>query len=397
MEQDGFKIEINENNEHILVECTKEAKNGWGIIEIPKDVTGIYKSAFSDLYGPLQICINSYSLVPDLIKSGISGNSKIYDYNYSRYSWVSLEVLEKLYEIYPAAFEAKKDGKCLFDNNSIVSYEDSHCMAIVRLIDDQRNTVIVLAEPGAFEEIPYSVTFKQGSFISDFHNQDSIEYTPLGRWNGEVGTKYAVDAFVRLDSSYGSSCSIVIPSSISTVIIDGSRQLNTVTFTGSLPEHLYLDDEFKAEKIYINEPRNEVMKHPSFESLESAVERKSSYDDGVIIYAAPQLCNDDSLNPGYIVLTEPYYWNRKHGEDHIVEINTFFIASIEPYPIECYTPVEGTLLKLSIEMKADRRYDYLVYEPIDVVRKKIRESLDRIDVRYLAFQVDSWNKYKEGK
>lgn len=84
------------------------------------------------------------------------------------------------------------------------------------------------------------------------------------------------------------------------------------------------------------------------------------------------------------MLTEPYYWSRRHGEDHIVEINTFCIASIEPYPIESYTPIEDTLLKNSVEMKADRRYESLAYEPIDVVRKKIRESLDRIDVRYLA-------------
>ncbi|MBP5675762.1 MAG: hypothetical protein J6W94_01965, partial [Bacteroidales bacterium] len=347
MEQDGFKIEIKENGEHILVNCTSEAKDDRGIIVIPKDVTGIRPRAFNECYGYLKISIYSYSLVPDLIKCNIGKYTSIYDYDYSDEScWITLESLTRLYELYPKAFEAKEDGKCLFDNHSIVAWEKFKSLAIARLLDDQSNKVVVLAHSDALEVIP-----------------DSVSNKP-------------VEAFVRLDSSYESSTSsIVIPSSISTVIIDGSRKLDKITFTGSLPEHIFLHNDFKADKIYINEPRNEAIKHPAFESIENAVKRESRYDDGVIIYAAPELCNEDSLNPGYIVLTEPYNWSRWHDEDQIVEINTFFIASIEPHSIECYTPVEGTLLKLSIEMKADRRYEYLVYEPIDVVRKKIRESL----------------------
>ena len=390
MEQDGFKTVIKENGEHILVDCTKEAINGWdNIIEVPKDVTSINPSAFSVFYSPLKIRINSYSLIPDLIASRISRNAKIYDYNYSNFCWVSLETLAKLYELYPASFEANQDGKCLFDNNNTVSFKDED-YSIVRLIDDQRNTVVVLAQSRALEEIPYSVTFKQDSFISDFHSRDSIEYSHWGRWNGVEGTTYAVDAFVGLDSNVSSSSSIVIPSSISTVIIDGGRRLGKLTFTGPLPNHIYLGKDIKVNDLYINEPKNDVMRHPAYASLKSAVE-------GSVFYAAPSLCDEESINPGYIRLTESHRLKYRDEEDKIIEINTFFIASVEAYEIDCYSPVVGTLLSLAIDDKSERKYEYLVYEPMDVVQKKIRESLDRIDVRYLAFQVDSWNKYKEGE
>lgn len=365
MEQDDLKkIEI---KEHILVHCSDKAKNEKGIIEIPEDVTYIAQNAFRDIYDDLTLSIHSYSIVPSLLRSLVGrkfGKVKIYDPYF--YRTISIVSLAMLFEIYPTAFEASQDGICLFDN--IV---DSNNNLVFRLLDDQQNIALALAGSSDVEEIPYSV---------------SVE-----------GTTYSVDAFVKLNPIFGrhsftdDSSSIVIPS-ISTVIFDGGCRLTNLTFTGPLPKNIYLGKDIKVNDLYINEPKNDVMRHPAYASLRSAVE-------GSVFYAAPSLCDEESINPGYIRLTERPILKHKYTEeeDKIIEINTFFIASLEPYKIDCYSPVVGTHLRLAIDDKFDRKYDYLVYEPIDVVRTKIRESLDRIDVRYLSFQVDSWNKYKEGE
>ena len=407
MEQDGFKIEIRENGEHILVHCSDKAKNKRGIIEIREDVTNIARNAFHDIYDTFTLSIPSYSLVPALLNSlngwkGCYPNSRVKIYDPILHGTISKDSLAMLYKIYPTAFEVSQDGKCFFDK-CLLLY-DNH--TLIRWLDEKR--IIVLACPSDREEIPYSVSLKveeipdidslkMGSITCYYRNQDSITNSwpgGLGEgWNDVKEATYSVDAFVRLDPYYSfysdDPSSNVVPS-ISTIIIDGGRRLDKLTFTGPLPKHIYLGKDIKVNNLYINEPKNDVMRHPAYASLRSAVE-------GSVFYAAPSLCDEESINPGYIRLTESHRLKYRDEEDKIIEINTFFIASVEPYEIDCYSPVVGTLLSLAIDDKSERKYEYLVYEPMDVVQKKIRESLARIDDKYLAFQVASWNKYKEGK
>ncbi len=103
-----------------------------------------------------------------------------------------------------------------------------------------------------------------------------------------------------------------------------------------------------------------------------------SSDRGHIIYAAPELCEEVSKVPGYIRVTnarEGVY--RGKGDQHdgdVFDINTKYIVSVEPVDIERYHPVKGSIIRC-----AANAYEgvcvYTVYEPCDMVLRKIETSL----------------------
>ena len=155
----------------------------------------------------------------------------------------------------------------------------------------------------------------------------------------------------------------IIPESVDLLIV--GRQLDELTILGN-PRYVYLDDVPK--KIRVNCALSEVKS----ETLKELYRK-----DGAsrIIFNVPELCHEESVNPGYIRATalcgrsyEPIY-------DIVVEINTNFIVSREPVEIDIRDRViTGT--KIFLAWQDVERYQkvYIVYEPMEMIAEKINNA-----------------------
>jgi hypothetical protein len=104
-----------------------------------------------------------------------------------------------------------------------------------------------------------------------------------------------------------------------------------------------------------------------------------------LILAAPSLCEEDSSSIGYIRVTQAYYsngyyrWNNIHHNEGIIDINTRYIVSVEEYENPTYLPVKGSVIALSGADNDRQQYYIIVYEPKEIVMKKIDTAVKQIN------------------
>lgn len=197
-------------------------------------------------------------------------------------------------------------------------------------------------------------------------------------------TKIAEGAF---DGCYNIE-SLVVPDSV--VCIEPSYKLTYINLqavrTGSIEWHLKVLD-FKGEipetngafsnsyidKLRINQPRKNC-KIPS--DILKALHMDNPRHNWSIVYAAPELCEEESSIPGYIRVTKALD-NTVEYADHdgdIIDLNTKYIVSVEPADIERYHSVKGSIIRC-IPNAYEGETKFYVYEPCDMVKQKISTSL----------------------
>lgn len=104
------------------------------------------------------------------------------------------------------------------------------------------------------------------------------------------------------------------------------------------------------------------------------------------ITAAPAPCDEDSPSIGYVRATQAYFSNRymlswngvKHNEG-IIDINTRYIVAVKEYKIPTYTPVSGSVITLVGSFRDQQHYDYIVYEPVEMVLAKIDKATKELN------------------
>lgn len=102
--------------------------------------------------------------------------------------------------------------------------------------------------------------------------------------------------------------------------------------------------------------------------------------------AAPLLCKETSPAIGYIRATQVYYrdsyfmrWNNTMHNEGIIDINTRYIVSVKEYDIPTYTPVKGSIITLYGCDNDRQHYCVIVYEPVDMILKKIDTAVRQIN------------------
>lgn len=102
--------------------------------------------------------------------------------------------------------------------------------------------------------------------------------------------------------------------------------------------------------------------------------------------AAPPLCKETSPAIGYIRATQVYYrdsyfmrWNNTMHNEGIIDINTRYIVSVKEYDIPTYTPVKGSIITLYGCDNDRQHYCVIVYEPVDMILKKIDTAVRQIN------------------
>lgn len=115
----------------------------------------------------------------------------------------------------------------------------------------------------------------------------------------------------------------------------------------------------------------------SFNELLAAVKN----DCNKLTLAACDPCEEESPSIGYIRTTQAYYrngyifgWNNVKHNEGIIDLNTRYIVSVKEYEIPTYTPVLGTIITLVGSDRDQLHYDYIVYEPVEMVLAKIDKA-----------------------
>lgn len=139
------------------------------------------------------------------------------------------------------------------------------------------------------------------------------------------------------------------------------NKIKVLDFGGEIP-----DTNNTFEGCVINELRVNVLRKNAI-IPNDIVEAVDNCRNGRIIYAAPDLCDKQSEIPGYITVTSA-------KTDKLVDINTYYIVSIEPYEIERYHPLTGSLITCAAS-NVECKFQILAYEPREMVIHKIAESL----------------------
>ena len=145
-------------------------------------------------------------------------------------------------------------------------------------------------------------------------------------------------------------------------------RISVLDFAGEISEtdgDVFAD--CKINKLRINTPRKQTIIP---EDIKRALDNTKFSD---VVYAVPELCNEESPVSGYIRCT--LEWN-----DELVDINTKYILSVEPFELDCYHPHTGSRIRCAV-CGVETHYDYIVYEPCDMVLKKIEHSLCQLSER----------------
>lgn len=149
--------------------------------------------------------------------------------------------------------------------------------------------------------------------------------------------------------------------------------LSVLDFQGTIPE---TNDTFANSEISvlrINQPRKNC-KIPS--DILKALCMDNPRHNWSIVYAAPELCEEESSIPGYIRVTKALDNTIEYAEHDgdVIDINTKYIVSVEPADIKRYKPVKGSIIRYA-QNAYERGVDYCVYEPCSMVLEKIETSL----------------------
>lgn len=314
-------------------------------------------------------------------------------------------ILSVLYDKYPEAFIASSNDKSLFDKGLYVKTKNTDNWITIYFLP---NNQVCIRSDFSTRKIPTSVSIEScKSWAADRDDVFTIE----GRLIYEDGTSdefeqrichfklnkesYTVNCFGYIGFCTGKDphfLKLLVPKSIDLFFIDQQREREKVifdelSFSGNLPEVHFMGD-VKTAVVKINAPKNIVVIPESIkDALTDAVDDKY---DGEIIYAAPSLCREESIVPGYIKATA-WKMNNHQRNDEIVEINSRFIVSVEPEKIECYNPTTGSVIHCAsngIEMHQSIH----VYEPVDMIMDKINKSVSRIDANTLLQEIETYCK-----
>ena len=199
---------------------------------------------------------------------------------------------------------------------------------------------------------------------------------------------YTIDAVVIEKGSYDS---IIVPSSISALFFSEDNSIKELIFEGNLP-HIGDSGRPKIESLRINAPINDVILPLKLkDSLIDAVYDESTrrYLDGSIVYAAPGFCNEESIVPGFIKATarvNERFIDRFYKEDRVVEINSRYIAAVEPLKLNTFTPSIGSIIHI-VTQGIEKHFDYIVYEPQELILEKILSTRKRMDAEMLYQQI----------
>ena len=133
------------------------------------------------------------------------------------------------------------------------------------------------------------------------------------------------------------------------------------------------------EGIRINDSAQNIS---SYNDLLEAVDK----DCNKLTLAAPRLCEEESPTIGYIRATQVYYqdgylrrWNNVMHNEGIIDINTRYIVSVKEYDIPTYTPIKGSIITLYGLDNDCQHYYIIVYEPFEMVLKKIDTAVKQIN------------------
>ena len=126
--------------------------------------------------------------------------------------------------------------------------------------------------------------------------------------------------------------------------------------------------------------------------LEDAIDTGRNKYNGKVIFAAPALCEEDSSVPGFIRVTARLRDYRLKDQiscedkDLIVSLNTRYIGSVEPFDIETYTPCVGSLVHI-VTTGVETHYTYVVYEPVETIMEKIRQTREHLDLESMIDRI----------
>ena len=142
------------------------------------------------------------------------------------------------------------------------------------------------------------------------------------------------------------------------------RNLSVLDFMGNIPETNGIFSDSSIENLRVNTSRK---KTTIPDDILAALHLDDSRRRGNVTFAAPELCEEPSKVAGYIRATLA-------KNDEIVDINTKYIVSVEPYKLERYTPLTGSLITCA-PCNMETSYQIVVYEPCAMILQKVEESL----------------------
>jgi hypothetical protein len=142
------------------------------------------------------------------------------------------------------------------------------------------------------------------------------------------------------------------------------RNLSVLDFMGNIPETNGIFSDSSIENLRVNTSRK---KTTIPDDILAALHLDDSQRRGNVTFAAPELCEEPSKVAGYIRATLA-------KNDEIVDINTKYIVSVEPYKLERYTPLTGSLITCA-PCNRETSYQIVVYEPCEMILQKVEESL----------------------
>lgn len=175
------------------------------------------------------------------------------------------------------------------------------------------------------------------------------------------------------------------------------KQFELFDFAGKLPsfsEHNSGIDGAKLELLRINAPVAETDVPTLLKiMLEDAIDTGRNKYNGKVIFAAPALCEEDSSVPGFIRVTARLRDNYRlkdqisgKDKDIIISLNTRYIGSVEPFDIETYTPCVGSLVHI-VTTGVEKHYTYVVYEPVETIMEKIRQTREHLDLESMIDRI----------
>ena len=298
---------------------------------------------------------------------------------------VPLLYLLDLIEQYPEAFAVNEQGNCFFDSGWTT--HTGEC----RLLD--KDSVIFIGKA----PMPINKSLKILESV-----------TPSGKKASEMVEQKEYKTIACYFTAPCVPRHICFPKTLQFVGFFYKErkdiQFTCFDFAGNLPSFSkqidwngdYNNWDVKLEVLRINVPVAEASIPVLLKKmLEKAIpEENGRYKtDGKTIYAAPALCEEESSVPGYINVTacardKCRLVNNVSGKDNdiVVSINSRYIGSVEPLEIETYAPCVGSLIHI-VTTGIEKHYSYIVYEPMEMVMKKISQTRERLDFESLIDKI----------
>lgn len=140
-----------------------------------------------------------------------------------------------------------------------------------------------------------------------------------------------------------------------------SVRLSLLDFEGDIPKTEWTFDRSSIEELRVNSSRkNTQIPRDIMDALGYGTHWGNP---GRIIYATPELHDEESLLPGYIMATST-------ETDEPVAINTKYVISVDTLEIERYKPVIGSRITCAAE--GNSNYHHInVYEPYHIILERI--------------------------